>query len=56
MCVDADAYFGLDDLREWCVRQGSAIPVYLNKETFRAVEETFPYMVDKTKVSGGGDV
>nr|KIR48137.1 metallo-beta-lactamase [Cryptococcus bacillisporus CA1280] len=52
----ADAYFGLDDLREWCVRQGSAIPVYLNKETFRAVEETFPYMVDKTKVSGGGDV
>ncbi|KIR27964.1 metallo-beta-lactamase [Cryptococcus deuterogattii LA55] len=54
--VDADAYFGLDDLREWCVRQGSAIPVYLNKETFRAVEETFPYMVDKTKVSGGGDV
>ncbi|OXG46140.1 metallo-beta-lactamase family protein [Cryptococcus neoformans] len=52
----ADAYFGLDDLREWCVRQGKAIPVYLNKETFHKVEETFPYMVDKTKVSGGGDV
>ncbi|ODO09414.1 hypothetical protein I350_03014 [Cryptococcus amylolentus CBS 6273] len=52
----ADAYFGLDDLREWCERQGRAIPVYLNRETFGKVEEAFPYMVDKTKVSGGGDV
>ncbi|KAK8843941.1 hypothetical protein IAR55_006733 [Kwoniella newhampshirensis] len=52
----ADAYFGLDDLREWCQRQGRAIPVYLNQETFDKVADTFPYMVDKTKASGGGDV
>ncbi|WVQ79051.1 hypothetical protein IAT38_001144 [Cryptococcus sp. DSM 104549] len=52
----ADAYFGLDDLREWCVRQGKAIPVYLNQETYEKVCEAFPYMVDKTKASGGGDI
>ncbi|WVW79937.1 hypothetical protein I302_101908 [Kwoniella bestiolae CBS 10118] len=52
----ADAYFGLDDLREWCIRQGRAIPVYLNQETYEKVCEAFPYMVDKTKASGGGDV
>ncbi|WRT65509.1 uncharacterized protein IL334_002453 [Kwoniella shivajii] len=52
----ADAYFGLDDLREWCIRQGRAIPVYLNQETYEKVAEAFPYMVDKTKASGGGDV
>ncbi|WWC68825.1 uncharacterized protein I206_102760 [Kwoniella pini CBS 10737] len=52
----ADAYFGLDDLREWCIRQGRAIPVYLNQATYEKVCEAFPYMVDKTKASGGGDV
>ncbi|WVR03993.1 hypothetical protein IAU60_000992 [Kwoniella sp. DSM 27419] len=52
----ADAYFGLDDLREWCMRQGRAIPVYLNQETYQSVCASFPYMVDKTKASGGGDV
>ncbi|WVO13206.1 hypothetical protein L204_100818 [Cryptococcus depauperatus] len=52
----ADAYLGLDDLREWCIRQGRAIPVYLNRETFVKVEEAFPYMVDKSKASGGGDI
>ncbi|OCF45086.1 hypothetical protein I317_01138 [Kwoniella heveanensis CBS 569] len=52
----ADAYFGLDDLREWCIRQRRAIPVYLNQPTYEAVCTAFPYMVDKTKASGGGDV
>ncbi|WWD16692.1 hypothetical protein CI109_101122 [Kwoniella shandongensis] len=52
----ADAYFGLDDLREWCQRQRKAIDVYLNQDTYDKVAETFPYMVDLTKASGGGDV
>jgi hypothetical protein len=54
--LDADAYFGLDDLREWCVRQSSEIPIYLNKETYDVVADSFPYLVDKTKASGGGDM
>lgn len=52
----ADAYFGLDDLREWCMRLGTAIPVYLNKPTYEAVAASFPYLVDKSFASGGGDV
>ena len=54
--ADADAYFGLDDLREWCMRLGTAIPVYLNKPTYEAVAASFPYLVDKSFASGGGDV
>lgn len=52
----ADAYNGLDDLREWCGRQGGSIPIYLSKTTFETVEQSFPYLVDKTKASGGGDL
>lgn len=54
--VDADAYYGLDDLREWCFRQECIIPVYLNRETYETVATSFPYLVDRKKASGGGDV
>lgn len=52
----ADAYNGLDDLREWCNRQGAAIPIFLTQTTFETVAASFPYLVDKTKASGGGDL
>lgn len=52
----ADAYNGLDDLREWCNRQGAAIPIFLTQTTFETVSASFPYLVDKTKASGGGDL
>jgi hypothetical protein len=54
--TDADAYFGLDDLREWCIRQRTAIPIYLNRPTYEIVASSFPYLVDSTQASGGGDV
>lgn len=54
--IDADAYFGLDDLREWCIRQHTQIPIYLDQPTFDIVAASFPYLVDETKASGGGDV
>ena len=54
--VDADAYFGLDDLREWCIRQRRFIPIYLNRDTYDAVALSFPYLVDASKASGGGDL
>ena len=52
----ADAYFGLDDLREWCVRQRCSIPIYLDQATYGNVAASFPYLVDKKRVTGGGDV
>lgn len=55
-CPDADAYFGLDDLREWCIRQGTTIPVYLDRPTYEAVAKSFPYLVDRSQASGGGDM
>ncbi|KAK4687421.1 phosphoribosyl 1,2-cyclic phosphate phosphodiesterase, partial [Tremellales sp. Uapishka_1] len=52
----ADAFHGLDDLREWCVRQGTPIPIFLNRPTYDTVAKAFPYLVDVTQASGGGDV
>ncbi|BEI82520.1 hypothetical protein CcaverHIS002_0303880 [Cutaneotrichosporon cavernicola] len=52
----ADAYNGLDDLREWCGRQGGHIPIYCSALTFETISASFPYLVDKTKASGGGDL
>jgi hypothetical protein len=46
----------MDDLREWCIRQKCSIPVYLNRPTYNTVAGAFPYMVDKSQASGGGDV
>ena len=56
LTIDADAFFGMDDLREWCIRQKCSIPVYLNRPTYNTVAGAFPYMVDKSQASGGGDV
>ncbi|EIW69074.1 hypothetical protein TREMEDRAFT_31568 [Tremella mesenterica DSM 1558] len=52
----ADAYLGLDDLREWCIRLHMSIPIYLTKATYDTVADSFPYLVDATKASGGGDI
>ncbi|KAI9022119.1 beta-lactamase-like protein [Hyaloraphidium curvatum] len=57
----ADACFGLDDLRQWTIgpkeyRTQDAIDVYLNEETLDVVAGAFPYLVDKKRATGGGDV
>ncbi|KAG0005458.1 hypothetical protein BGZ79_004682 [Entomortierella chlamydospora] len=55
----ADAINGLDDLRSWCLinkEDPYSIPVYLDQETMDVVTSTFPYMVDASKATGGGDV
>ncbi|KAI8817804.1 beta-lactamase-like protein, partial [Fimicolochytrium jonesii] len=57
----ADAMLGLDDLRQWtiggkhlCVQDH--IDVYLSPQTMGVVSSSFPYLVDKGKATGGGDV
>ncbi|KAF9432737.1 hypothetical protein BGZ76_010388 [Entomortierella beljakovae] len=55
----ADAFFGLDDLRSWCLVDKDkpfSIPVYLDQSTMDTIATTFPYMVDSSKATGGGDV
>ncbi|KAG0214775.1 hypothetical protein BGX28_001410 [Mortierella sp. GBA30] len=55
----ADAFFGLDDLRSWCLLDKDkpySIPVYLDQPTMDIVASTFPYMVDASKATGGGDI
>ncbi|ORY07617.1 Metallo-hydrolase/oxidoreductase, partial [Basidiobolus meristosporus CBS 931.73] len=54
----ADAILGLDDLRQWTLggRVQSHIPIYLSSETLEVVEHAFPYLVDRTKATGGGDI
>ncbi|KAF9110409.1 hypothetical protein BGX27_006368 [Mortierella sp. AM989] len=55
----ADAFFGLDDLRAWCLIDKEcpfSIPVYLDQKTMDIIAITFPYMVDASKATGGGDV
>ncbi|KAI8602056.1 putative hydrolase [Dissophora ornata] len=55
----ADAFFGLDDLRSWCLvdkENPFSIPVYLDQDTMDLVAATFPYMVDSSKATGGGDI
>ncbi|KAF9168298.1 hypothetical protein BGX21_011401 [Mortierella sp. AD011] len=55
----ADAVNGLDDLRSWCLidkEDPYSIPVYLDQETMDVISSTFPYMVDASKATGGGDV
>ncbi|KAG0272542.1 hypothetical protein BGZ95_011702 [Linnemannia exigua] len=66
-CIDAlvithahaDAYYGMDDLRSWCMldkKNPYSIPVYLDQSTMDTISTTFPYMVDSSKATGGGDV
>lgn len=54
----ADAILGLDDLRAWTM--GGVIQryvdIYLTQETMTVVEGMFPYLVDRSKSTGGGDV
>jgi hypothetical protein len=38
----------LDDLRE--MSNGAPIPLFLDKETFEAVNRTFPHLIDPAKV------
>ncbi|KAJ3262876.1 hypothetical protein HDU77_011667 [Chytriomyces hyalinus] len=52
----ADAMMGLDDLRMWTLDSIPSIPVYLNKETMGVVASAFPYIVDRTKATGGGQI
>ncbi|KND00411.1 uncharacterized protein SPPG_04734 [Spizellomyces punctatus DAOM BR117] len=57
----ADAMLGMDDLRQWTIG-GAAfsvqdhIDVYCNEQTMSVVQGAFPYLVDKGKATGGGDV
>lgn len=54
----ADAILGLDDLRAWTM--GGVIQrhvdIYLTEECMQVVAGMFPYLVDRSKSTGGGDV
>lgn len=54
----ADAILGLDDLRGWtmggCIQD--YVDVYLTAECMATVKSTFPYLVDASFITGGGDV
>lgn len=54
----ADAILGLDDLRAWtmhsCIQD--YVDVYLTQECMETVERVFPYLVDPSFITGGGDV
>lgn len=60
----ADAIFGLDDLRAWTMPNAAAgegpiqdhVDVYCDATTMGEVERTFPYLVDRNRATGGGDV
>ena len=54
----ADAMFGLDDLRQWTLNGAvqSHVDIYLNQNTMEFCSSVFPYLVDTTRASGGGDV
>jgi phosphoribosyl 1,2-cyclic phosphate phosphodiesterase len=49
----ADHALGLDELRVFNFRQGSAIPVFSNAETLRQVRRTFWYVFEKTQYEEG---
>ncbi|CAF1368944.1 unnamed protein product [Didymodactylos carnosus] len=56
----ADASFGIDDLRDWCLNVehgGTVIPVYMTKEDTTIIVQHFPYFqssVENAKQIGGG--
>ncbi|PHZ11701.1 uncharacterized protein RHIMIDRAFT_285188 [Rhizopus microsporus ATCC 52813] len=54
----ADACYGLDDLRGWTLGSSiqSRINVYLSSEAMELVARTFPYLVDSSLATGGGQV
>ena len=59
----ADAMMGMDDLRQWTMKNSpgneaiqQSVPIYLDQETYQVVARSFPYMVDSTKATGSGEV
>lgn len=54
----ADAILGLDDLRAWTMGGviQQCVDIYLTQECMTVVEGMFPYLVDRSKSTGGGDV
>ncbi|CAG8440035.1 13060_t:CDS:10 [Ambispora leptoticha] len=54
----ADAINGLDDLRAWTFNKAiqEYIPIYLSNDTKTALEQTFPYIMDNSLATGGGDL
>ncbi|KAJ9107071.1 hypothetical protein QFC20_003796 [Naganishia adeliensis] len=53
-------YFWIDDLRAFTAppspQAGQVIPIYLSRTALDAVGQQFPYLVDKSQATGGGDV
>jgi phosphoribosyl 1,2-cyclic phosphodiesterase/RNA polymerase subunit RPABC4/transcription elongation factor Spt4 len=43
----ADAFYGLDDLREVIGKGGTAVPVYAREADLTVIEATFPYLTSK---------
>ncbi|EIE84792.1 hypothetical protein RO3G_09502 [Rhizopus delemar RA 99-880] len=54
----ADACYGLDDLRGWTLNSSIQphINVYLSSECMEVVARTFPFLVDTSLATGGGQV
>ncbi|CAG8446847.1 3676_t:CDS:2 [Cetraspora pellucida] len=54
----ADAINGLDDLRAWTLHNiiQDHVPIYLTANTLDAVKACFPYLVDTSQATGGGDL
>ncbi|PWZ02460.1 hypothetical protein BCV70DRAFT_196703 [Testicularia cyperi] len=54
----ADAILGLDDLRAWTMGGviQPVVDIYLTHECMLVVQAMFPYLVDRSKSTGGGDV
>ncbi|KAI9230450.1 MAG: beta-lactamase-like protein [Piptocephalis tieghemiana] len=53
----ADAMLGLDDLRPFShPMRGDPIPIYLSPHTLSVVRGAFPYIVDASLATGGGEV
>ena len=50
----ADAFFGLDDVRELLERDNpdDSMDIYCTEETMQVVSRTFPYLVDKSHNTG----
>lgn len=54
----ADAMLGLDDLRSWTIggHIQPYVDVYLTPTCMDTVQTTFPYLIDRSRSTGGGDV
>ncbi|BFZ57005.1 hypothetical protein PYCC9005_004055 [Savitreella phatthalungensis] len=54
----ADAVLGLDDLRGWTLGRfvQDTVDIYCSQATFVEVERMFPYLIDRSRATGGGDV